>query len=289
MAIAKSINDDPPAKGKEKMKPVLFIVELTMNGLGSGVHYLPEDRVITSVFRLSGEQRNGLQYFKVRFYRLLGKLYVFKLGDKYIIKQRDLPAIEAEFREIYREFEKLREDIYKELCSKWPTIQRSLERFLVKQELDAKRVARLKPPESSKALLEMSYTFLSLPNLLQQYWDTAESFEQHEEYKGLAKRIREEGEKTLREIRVRYEEKLKQLETTTKELQEALKKKSKEAHRLSLKARALAEDTEDIAPLIPMKEQEETDLRNRLEEMAALMGSVGMERVKAVTKGLEEG
>ena len=57
----------------------LYIVELHLYGLAKSVSYIPAERVLTTVYRLIRDQRSQLQYFKVKLYRILNRLSIFRL------------------------------------------------------------------------------------------------------------------------------------------------------------------------------------------------------------------
>ncbi|MEM1523385.1 MAG: hypothetical protein QXU69_10170 [Thermofilaceae archaeon] len=245
----------------------LYIVELRTRGWAVGVSYTPEERILTTVFRLSKEQKNKLQYLKVKFYRVLDRLSVFTLGEKYVVSRGDLPEVERAFAEIYKEFLDLRREIYNEMASKWDEIQRKLEDRLRSMGLSATRIRRLKP--SDESFLEMYYVITPLSLTIDQLINVSEEFErlarERDEYRMIAQRVREEAERNLAEVRRAYEDKVRELEKVIEELKEALKEKSREVYRLRLKAKEVADDAKEIATFLGPETIE--DLKAKLEAL----------------------
>jgi chromosome segregation ATPase len=245
----------------------LFIVELHTKGWGAGFSHTPEERVLTTFFRLSNKQKNTLHYLKVRFYRIVDRHSVFELGDKYVVPQRKLVIIEKEFQEIYREFKKLREEFYNDIMKNWKTIEKRIRKFAKRVGASETRIERLKPDDEN--FLEMYYTVTPLSDLINQIYRTSEDFErlsqQVAEYKNLAKRVREEADRMINEMREKYNDKIKELNDTIEKLKDALKKKSKEAYVLRLKAKAISEDAMDVANLLG--EETVDDLKEKLQAL----------------------
>ncbi|MEM4563406.1 MAG: hypothetical protein QXI55_05735 [Thermofilum sp.] len=243
----------------------LYIVELKTRGWTVGISHIPEERVLTTVFRLSRKQRNRLQYLKVKFYRVLEKYSVFTLGDKYVVSQRHLPEVEKRFSEIYSEFVELRREIFNEITEKWDEIQGRLEERVRSMGLPATRLHRLKPED--EAFLEMYYVVTPLSFTVDQLAKVSEEFEklarERDEYKMIAKRVRDEAERNLAEVRKAYEEKVRELERAVEELKRALKERSKEVYRLRMRIKEAAEDAHDIASFLGSNTLE--DLKARLE------------------------
>jgi DNA-binding transcriptional MerR regulator len=250
----------------------VYIVELHFRGLGKALSRSPEERVIASIYRLSREDRNKLQYLKVKFYRLLDKHSLLRIGDKYIVPKGRLPEIERGFQEIRGEFVPLRAEIYSSLIQGWPQISARLRNYAEKFGIPPERVEGLKP-SSPEDLLEMDYTLLPLSLVLGQAYVSADEFERMaekaEEYRRVAERIRRETDRVLGEVREGYEEKLAELEGLVERLREALKKKSKETHRLRLRLGELAEEAGEVASLLG--EETAEDLRERLEAVKGLL------------------
>ncbi|MEM2197291.1 MAG: hypothetical protein QW290_09450 [Sulfolobales archaeon] len=245
----------------------LYIVELRTRGWAVGVSYTPEERILTTIYRLSREQKNKLQYLKVKFYRALDRLSVFTLGEKYVVSQRDLPEVERVFSEIYGEFVELRKSFYEDMAGRWDEIQKRLEDRLRSMGLPTSRIHRLKP--SDESFLDMYYVVTPLSLTIDQLINVSEEFEklarERDEYRAIARRIREEAERNLAEVRRAYEDKLRELEKTVEELKKALKEQSKEVYRLRLKAKEVASDAEEIASFLGPDTLE--DLKSKLEAL----------------------
>lgn len=246
----------------------MYIVELHFHGIGKSVARIPEERVLTVIYRLSRRQRNKFQYFKVKFYRVLDRFCSFKFAGKYVVSQRHLVDVEREFRQIYREFAEARDEAYREIVDKWDEIASRLKKYAEQFHIPEDKVDSLRPTSPSD-FLEMNYSITPLPMLLEQAFNAAEELmklgEKVEEYKAIAERVRLEAEEAKRQIAERYEEKIRELNDTISKLKEALKKKSREVYRLRLKAREIAEDAKEMAPLI--SEETVDDLRAKLESI----------------------
>ncbi|MEM1696529.1 MAG: hypothetical protein QXQ90_08055, partial [Desulfurococcaceae archaeon] len=153
----------------------LYIIELRTRGWAVGVSYSPEERILTTIYRLSKEQKNKLQYLKVKFYRALVRLSVFTLGEKYVVPQKHLPEVERVFSEIYDEFVELRREIYEDIVGRWDVIQRKLEERLNSMGLPTSRIHRLKPADES--FLDMYYVVIPLSLTIDQLINVSEEFE----------------------------------------------------------------------------------------------------------------
>ena len=249
-------------------KPQLYIVELRTRGWSVGVSYTLEERILSTVFRLSKEQKNRLQYLKVKFYRFLDRVSLFTIGDKYVVSQKDLPEIEREFSSIYSEFVKMRREFYEDIISRWDQIQRRLEERLISMGVPVSRIHRLKPSDEG-SFLDMYYVVIPLSLTIDQLVNVSEEFEklarERDEYKALARRVREEAERNLAEVRRAYEEKIRELEEIVERLKNALKNQSREIYRLRLKARELSDDLMEIGGFLGGEVLD--DLRNRLEAL----------------------
>jgi CHASE3 domain sensor protein len=249
--------------------PKLFVVKLHTRGWSVGVSHTPEERVLTTFFRLSQEQRNRLQYLKVQFYRMLNREKLFMVNDEYVVSEKKLVRVERFFREIYGEFEELRREIYEELASNWDAIMKKLREHAEREGISLKRLEELKPISSD--FLEMSYTVHPLNTMISVIYRQAEEFKKLSrkalEYKSLAERTKREAEDMLRQIRSSYNAKVEELEKTINLLKEAVKQEKAENYRLRLRAKAetLASEAKDIAPLLG--EETAEDLYNKLDAL----------------------
>lgn len=244
----------------------LYVVELRTLGWAVGISHSPEERILTTIARLSREQRNRLQYLKVKFYRVLDRLSVLRFGEKYVVPQRRLPEVEAAFRNIYGEFIELRRSIFEEISSRWDEIKEGLEASALRMGIEVD-VSRLRP--SDEDFLDMRYTITPLDLSVNQLVDLSERFEQlareKEEYRTLAQRLREEAARNLNEVRKKYEEKVKGLERAVNELKKALTERSREVYRLRLKAKEVAEEAAEIAEFLGPETLD--DLKSKLDAL----------------------
>jgi predicted RNase H-like nuclease (RuvC/YqgF family) len=245
--------------------PRLYLVELHFRGVGKALSHSPEERVVTSIYRLSREERNRLQYLKVKFYRLLDRHCTFKLRDKYVLSLRGLAAVEKGFQQIHGEFTLLRAEIYNRLVAEWPRLSGRLREYAAKFGIPEERVEQLRPGDPEE-FLEMGYSVTPLPQLLEQLRSLAEEFGElagrGEEYRLLAERVEEEAEDMVMEMRLRYEEKVRELEETVERLRKALKLSEQKRYELQLRAGELAEEAGEIADLLGGETLE--DLKFRL-------------------------
>lgn len=244
----------------------LYIVQLHTRGWAVGVSFTEEERVLTSIYRLSREQKNKLHYLKVLFYRFLNKKSVFQLSNQYIVRERDLVEIEQCFRKIEKEFKILRREIFNELVNEWEKIKKELENYLSKRNINIS-IERLKPEEEK--FLDLTYSIIPLDFQIARVFDLSEELkkksEKIEEYKMLAERVKEEGIRRIKELKSKYDEKMKELDETIKNLKEALKKKSKEVYFLKLKVKEEVEDAKDIAEILG--EETIEDLNEKLKTL----------------------
>lgn len=233
--------------GKKPMdeKPEnLFIIEVHCKGLQVGVTKSPEDRIITTFFRFSKEEKSKFQYFKIRTYRLLERLSNFKLGDKYVISTKNLLVFEKEFQQIYIEFAQFRKEVYDRLNDNWPLIFEKMSTYAKRFEIPTEKLERLKP--NDELFLDLNYDITPLPSLLRQIYKTYEDFQQlsrqKEEYRMLAERMRRKMEETRMELKKQYDEKIRTLNEKIEMLKIYLKEEKKKRY-----VEMLKHDTEEIS------------------------------------------
>jgi uncharacterized phage infection (PIP) family protein YhgE len=244
--------------------PTLYLVEVHLKGVSVGISHSPEERILTTIYRLSSAERNKLHYFKVKFYRILDRHCVFRLRDKYVVSLKSLAEIERSFREIYKGFVQLRQEIYDRLLDQWGLISQQLTKYALKFGIPIDRVEALKP-NSPNDFLDFSYSITPLPQVISQLQSLAEQLSKLSEYQQLALRIKREAEEMVEEIKKRYEEKVKNLEETVERLRNALKKSEQMRYELSLKVGELSQEVEDTKDLIG--EETAEDLKFRLEAL----------------------
>ncbi|MEM1696352.1 MAG: hypothetical protein QXQ90_07130 [Desulfurococcaceae archaeon] len=227
---------------------MLFLVELRTKGWTVGAVYTPEERALATVFRLTREQRNKLQYLKVKFYRALDKVSVFKLWGKHVVPLTNLPEVERAFGEVYEEFLRLRSEIHSNLVARWSEIEEKLRASGVPEP----RIQRLKPVD--EAFMDMYYTVLPLPLTADQVRKSTEELEklatEKPEYRAVARRVREEAERVIEEARRAYEERLAKLETLLSILRKTPRHMPEEADQLKQEALRTMRECIEIAILL---------------------------------------
>jgi len=244
----------------------LFIVQLHTRGWAVGVSYTPEERVLMSIFRLSSEQRNRLQYLKVKFYRFIGDLSVCRFGEQYVVREKDLLEIERFFKEeVEKPFLEERGKIFKELLDRWDDIENRLASYAKRIGIDPSKISRLKPKEES--FLDLYYTVTPLDFHIAGVFDLARKFEEKanelQEYKSLAERIKRDAERRIAELKSIYEEKLAEMNKVVEKLKEAVKEKDRELYRARLMG--LIDDAKDVAELLG--EETTEDLKAKIEAL----------------------
>lgn len=243
------------------------MVELHLRGLNKAISRSPDERVIASIYRLSKEEKNKLQYLKVKFYRLLDKHAVCQIDQKYVVPESALIEIEKGFEEIYKEFDKLRKDIFEFFEKNWSSLSAKLKNYADKYNIPKEKIDALKP--NDEHFLELSYTIKPLPSMINENYDLVERLkemgEKVREYEAIAERIRRETDEMIAQVRESYEKKIEELNFTIEKLKKALKEKSKDVHRLRLRAKTIAKEVEEIAPILGEEVVEE--LEGRLEAL----------------------
>lgn len=244
-----------------------FVVSCHTRGWAVGLSYAPDERILTSVYRLSRTQRSKLNYLKVEFYRFLDGLAAFRFNRQYVIRAKDLIAVENKFREIEAKFQGLRDEIFYEMERQWPQIERRLLEYVRKHgvKISEEQIRSLKPREET--FLDLYYSVVPLDTQVSGVFDLAEAFqkkaEEVKEYLFLAERMRVEGERAKQELREQYEEKIKSMERIIQDLKKVLREKEREAYKAKLLS--LAEDAQDIAEIIGDEAVE--DMKFRLEAL----------------------
>ena len=98
-----------------------FVVELTLKGAQKAVRKV-DDRVMQAVSMLDRDQRSRFGKLKVQFYRQLLDLSSFRVQDKYVIPQRNMPSLDSFFRSLEGEFDIARKETFDYLKANWATI-----------------------------------------------------------------------------------------------------------------------------------------------------------------------
>ena len=251
----------------------LFIVQLHTRGWAVGVSYTPEERVLMSIFRLSHEQKNRLQYLKVKFYRYVGDRSICKFGEQYVVREGDLIEIEKFFKnEIEKPFLEERKAIFKELLEKWDEIEDRLTSYAKRHGINPSKISKLKPREET--FLDLYYTVTPLDLQISGVFDLARKFEEKsreaQEYRALAERIRRDAERRIAELKAIYEEKLAEMDNMVKKLKEAVREKEKELYKARLMG--LVEDAKDVAELLG--EETTEDLKAKLNALKEIFTQI---------------
>ena len=235
-----------------------FVVELNFSGLLKGVQKV-EDRLLTKVFRLNKEQRNDMQYLRVKYYRMCEKLSIFRLNNKYVIPKRRIKEFEKSYREIEKEFEQLRQEVFNTLTSDWPRIVGQLKMTHPTLSISDSEIEALKPADLN--FVSMTYNIRTIQSMLNELSGMKDIFLSDEFKTGeLANRMDAQRNDILSAVKGEYDNKLQELEGVIDKLKSAVGRKGKRYEKLKLHARELAEDAEDMAELMGEKDTMKTKL-----------------------------
>ena len=235
-----------------------FVVELNFSGLLKGVQKV-EDRLLTKVFRLNKDQRNDMQYLRVKYYRMCDKLSIFRLNNKYVIPKRRIKEFEESYGEIEKEFEQLRQEIFSTLTSDWPNVVRQLKKTYPSLSISDKEIEALKPADLN--FVSMTYNIRTIQSMLNELSGMKDIFLSDEFKTGeLADRMEAQRKDILSAVKGEYDNKLQELGSVIDKLKSAVGKKGKRYEKLKLHAMELAEDAEDMAELMGEKDTMKTKL-----------------------------
>ncbi len=235
-----------------------FVVELNFSGLLKGVQKV-EDRLLTKVFRLNKEQRNDMQYLRVKYYRMCEKLSIFRLNNKYVIPKRRIKEFEKSYGEIEKEFEQLRQEMFNTLTSDWPRIVGQLKMSHPTLSISDSEIEALKPADLN--FVSMTYSIRTIQSMLNELSGMKDIFLSDEFKTGeLANRMDAQRKDILSAVKGEYDNKLQELGGVIDKLKGAVGKKGKRYEKLKLHARELAEDAEDMAELMGEKDTMKTKL-----------------------------
>ena len=235
-----------------------FVVELNFSGLLKGVQKV-EDRLLTKVFRLNKEQRNDMQYLRVKYYRMCEKLSIFRLNNKYVIPKRRIKEFEKSYGEIEKEFEQLRQEVFNTLTSDWPRIVGQLKMTHPTLSISDSEIEALKPADLN--FVSMTYNIRTIQSMLNELSGMKDIFLSDEFKTGeLANRMDAQRNDILSAVKGEYDNKLQELEGVIDKLKSAVGRKGKRYEKLKLHARELAEDAEDMAELMGEKDTMKTKL-----------------------------
>lgn len=238
----------------------LYTIKVSFKGIGKSVSVSHQDHLLTRIYRLSTKDRTKMQQSKVSLYRLINKWSVFKMDESYIVPESALSLIEDGFREIYANFEGLRNNLYLDILRNWGNIKQDIESYLAKMGIN-EDISSLDPPNSAEDLLDLNYTLIPLSATLQQLLGTSTNLQGVDSR--VAERLKKEHEKKIQQIESQYEKKMKELQDIADKLNANDKLKDGEIRAYKLQLSALKDQAESIAPLLG--DEKEDDLKSRLE------------------------
>jgi hypothetical protein len=193
-----------------------YIIELTMKGSQKAVRNM-DDRVMQAVSLLDRDQRSRFGKMKVQFYRQLQTLSSFKVQDKYVISQKNMPILDSFFRSLESEFELARKETFDYLKANWTTIVKDIKAKYPSLNTDDNTLASLEPEDLK--FLEMDYSTRTLSKMLSEMGDLREIFSQGAASDpDIAKRIESQKDALMAQLKTEYEGKLAGLEGTIKKL-----------------------------------------------------------------------
>ena len=227
----------------------LYTIKVSFKGIGKSVSVSHQDHLLTRIYRLSTKDRTKMQQSKVSLYRLINKWSVFKMDESYIVPESALSLIEDGFREIYANFEGLRNNLYLDILRNWGNIKQDIESYLAKMGIN-EDISSLDPPNSAEDLLDLNYTLIPLSATLQQLLGTSTNLQ------GVDSRVAER-------LKKQHEKKMKELQDIADKLNANDKLKDGEIRAYKLQLSALKDQAESIAPLLG--DEKEDDLKSRLE------------------------
>ena len=255
---------------KKKSKDPLnefFIIELTMKGAQKAVRNI-DDRVMQAVSLLDRDQRSRFGKMKVQFYRQLQTLSSFKVQDKYVISQKNMPILDSFFRSLESEFELARKETFDYLKANWATIVKDIKAKYPSLNIDDNTLASLEPEDLK--FLEMDYSTRTLSKMLSEMGDLREIFSQGAASDpAIAKRIESQKDALMAQLKNEYEEKLAGLEETIKKLTTV--GKGKRYAKAVDQVGKMLDDVDSMQEIVG----EDAGLADRLEEMKLRLSSIG--------------
>ncbi len=255
---------------KKKSKDPLnefFIIELTMKGAQKAVRNI-DDRVMQAVSLLDRDQRSRFGKMKVQFYRQLQTLSSFKVQDKYVISQKNMPILDSFFRSLESEFELARKETFDYLKANWATIVKDIKAKYPSLNIDDNTLASLEPEDLK--FLEMDYSTRTLSKMLSEMGDLREIFSQGAASDpDIAKRIESQKDALMAQLKNEYEEKLAGLEETIKKLTTV--GKGKRYAKAVDQVGKMLDDVDSMQEIVG----EDAGLADRLEEMKLRLSSIG--------------
>ena len=258
-----------PKKSTDPLKE-FFIVELTMKGSQKAVRNI-DDRVMQAVSMLDRDQRARFGKMKVQFYREMQSLSSFKIQDKYVISQKNMPVLDSFFRSLESEFETARKETFDHLKANWAVIVKNIRAKYPSLNIDDATLASLEPEDIE--FLEMDYSTRTLSKMLSEMGDLREIFSQGAASDpNIAKRIESQKDALMVQLKGEYETKLTKLEDTIKKLTTV--GKGKRYEKAVDQVGKILEDVDDMQDIVG----EDGGLADRLEEMKLRLSSMGDKR-----------
>ena len=243
-----------------------YIIELTMKGSQKAVRNI-DDRVMQAVSLLDRDQRSRFGKMKVQFYRQLQTLSSFKVQDKYVISQKNMPILDSFFRSLESEFELARKETFDYLKANWTTIVKDIKAKYPSLNIDDNTLASLEPEDLK--FLEMDYSTRTLSKMLSEMGDLREIFSQGAASDpDIAKRIESQKDALMAQLKTEYEGKLAGLEETIKKLTTV--GKGKRYAKAVDQVGKMLDDVDSMQEIVG----EDVGLADRLEEMKLKLSSL---------------
>jgi hypothetical protein len=243
-----------------------YIIELTMKGSQKAVRNM-DDRVMQAVSLLDRDQRSRFGKMKVQFYRQLQTLSSFKVQDKYVISQKNMPILDSFFRSLESEFELARKETFDYLKANWTTIVKDIKAKYPSLNIDDNTLASLEPEDLK--FLEMDYSTRTLSKMLSEMGDLREIFSQGAASDpDIAKRIESQKDALMAQLKTEYEGKLAGLEGTIKKLTTV--GKGKRYAKAVDQVGKMLDDVDSMQDIVG----EDEGLADRLEEMKLKLSSL---------------
>ena len=254
-----------PRKSSDPLKE-FYIVELTMKGSQKAVRNI-DDRVMQAVSMLDREQRSRFGKMKVQFYRELQNLSSFKVQDKYVLSQKNLPLLDSFFRNLEKEFQIARKETFDHLKANWANIVKEIKTKYPSLSIDDATLASLEPEDLK--FIEMDYSTRTLSKMISEMGDLKELFSRGAASDpDIARRIESQKDALMAQLKGEYEEKLTKLEDTIKKLTSV--GKGKRYEKAVDQVGKMLEDVDSMQEIVG----EDVGLADRLEEMKLRLSSI---------------
>ena len=242
-----------------------FVVELTLKGAQKAVRKV-DDRVMQAVSMLDRDQRSRFGKLKVQFYRQLLDLSSFRVQDKYVIPQRNMPSLDSFFRSLEGEFDIARKETFDYLKANWATIVANIKIEYPSLDIDDATLASLEPEDLK--FIEMDYSTRTLSKMLTEMGDLKELFSQGAASNpDIARRIESQKDSLMAQLKAEYEGKITMLEDTLKKITTV--GKGKRYDKSVDQVERYLEDVDDMQAIVG----EDESLADRLESMKLKLSS----------------